>query len=108
MRELCELQTTRAGLVGSLTEWKNRSTSGLAGATARAVAGATIDHFTAQLKGVDQPIAETIDQDLDLRGKRDLLLSISGVGDPLAGILLAEMSGPEVLRREACLHKGTK
>src|SRR3954467_11979714 len=38
LRRLCELQTVRAGLVGSLTEWKNRSTSGLAGATARAVA----------------------------------------------------------------------
>ena len=99
MRELCELQTTRAGIVGSLTEWKNRSGSGLAGATARAVAAATIDHFTAQLKAVDQAITETIDQDPNLRGKRDLLLSISGVGETLAGILLAEMPGPEVLRR---------
>ena len=32
LRRLGELQTTRAGLVGSLTEWKNRSTSGLADA----------------------------------------------------------------------------
>jgi transposase len=101
MRGLCELQTTRAGIVGSLTEWKNRSTSGLAGATARAVAAATIDHFTAQLKAVDRAIAETIDRDPDLRGKRDLLLSVSGVGETLAGILLAEMPGPDVLRRGA-------
>jgi transposase len=99
MRELCELQTTRAGVIGSLTEWKNRSGSGLAGATARTVAAATIDHFTAQLKAVDQAIAGIIDQDPDLRVQRDLLLSISGVGETLAGILLAEMPGPEVLRR---------
>src|SRR3954466_8431340 len=101
LRRLGELQTTRAGLVGSLTEWKNRSTSGLIDDTTRAVAAATIDHFTAQLKAVDQAIAETIDQDPDLRSKRDLLLSISGVGETLAGILLAEMPGPEVLRRGA-------
>src|SRR3954468_24184600 len=101
LRRLCELQTTRAGLVGSLTEWKNRSTSGLIDDTTRAVAAATIDHFTARLKAVDQAIAETIDQDPDLRSKRDLLLSISGVGETLAGILLAEMPGPEVLRRGA-------
>jgi transposase len=101
LRRLCELQTTRAGIVGSLTEWKNRSSSGLADPTARALATATINHFTAQLKAVNTAIAETIDQDPDLRGKRDLLLSIDGVGETLAGIVLAEMPGPEVLRRSA-------
>jgi transposase len=101
LRRLRELQTVRAGLVGSLTEWKNRSTSGLAEDTARAVAAATIDHFTTQLKAVDRAIAETLDRDPDLRGQRDLLLSISGVGETLAGIVLAEMPGPEVLRRGA-------
>jgi hypothetical protein len=50
---------------------------------------------------VDRAIAETIDRDPDLRGKRDLLLSVSGVGETLAGILLAEMPGPDVLRRGA-------
>jgi transposase len=99
MRQLCELQTVRAGLVGALTEWRNRSGSGLADATARAVAEATIQHFTAQLKAVDKAVAETIDQDPDLRAKRELLLSIGGVGEILAALLLAEMPGPEVLRR---------
>jgi transposase len=108
MQQLCELQTMRAGIVGSLTEWKNRNSSGLAAATARTLAAATIDHFTAQLKAVDQAIAETIDQDPDLRGQRDLLLSISGVGETLAGIVLAELPGPTVLRKgvEAAAYAG--
>jgi transposase len=33
-----------------------------------------------------------------LRRKRDLLLSISGVGETLASIVLAELPGPDVLR----------
>jgi transposase len=98
MRRLCELQTVRAGIVSSRTQWKNRSGSALVDATARALAAATIDHFTSQLEAVDKAIAETIAQDPDLRRQRDLLLSISGVGETLAGLLLAEMPGPDVLR----------
>ena len=46
LRRLCELQTIRAGMVASLTEWKNRSTSGMADDRALALAKATIQHFT--------------------------------------------------------------
>jgi transposase len=35
------------------------------------------------------------------RTKRDLLLSISGVGETLAGVVLAELPGPDVLRSGA-------
>ena len=35
-----------------------------------------------------------IENDSDLRSKRDLLLSISGVGEILAGVVLAELPGP--------------
>ena len=63
-----------------------------------ALADATISHFTSQLGAVDKAIALTIDNDSDLRSKRDLLLSISGVGDTLAGVVLAELPGPDVLR----------
>ena len=95
LRRLCELQTIRAGMVASLTEWKNRSTSGMADDRALALAKATIQHFT--LEAVDQAIAETIDTDRELCAKRTLLVSISGVGETLAGIVLAELPGPEVL-----------
>ena len=38
---------------------------------------------------------------LDLRSKRDLLLSINGVGETLAGVVLAELPGPDVLQSSA-------
>lgn len=93
LRRLCELQTIRAGMVASLTEWTNRSTSGMADDRALSLAKATIQHFTSQLEAVDQAIAETIDNDRELCAKRTLLVSISGVGETLAGIVLAELPG---------------
>ena len=97
-RRLGELQTIRAGIIAGLTEWKNRKNSGIVDTEAQALADATILHFTSQLGAVDKAIALTIDNDSDLRPKRDLLLSINGVGDTLAGVVLAELPGPDVLR----------
>src|SRR3954470_23961301 len=69
LRRLCELQTIRAGTVAGLTEWTNRSTSGMVDDRALALAKATIKHFTSQLEAVDQAIAETIDNDRELCAK---------------------------------------
>jgi transposase len=99
MRQLSELQTVRAGIVASRTEWRNRISSGLGDSTATKLAAATIDHFSIQLEAVDKAISETIDGDAELRGRRDLLLSVVGVGETLAALLLAEMPEPGVLRR---------
>lgn len=99
MRRLCELQTIRAGIVSNRAEWKNRIGSGLTDGTATALAAATIEHFTTQLEAIDKAIRETIDQDVELRGRRDLLLSVIGVGETLAALLLTEMPEPGVLRR---------
>jgi transposase len=101
LRRLGELQTIRASLVAGLTEWKNRNGSGIADETARSLAEATILHFTTQLQAIDRAITETIEGDPGLRGKWELLLSISGVGEILAGILLAELPGSDVLRSSA-------
>jgi transposase len=65
------------------------------------LADVTISHFTSQLGAVDEAITQTIDNDPVLRRKRDLLLSISGVGETLAGVVLAELPGPDVLRSGA-------
>jgi transposase len=100
-RQLGELQTIRAGIVASLTEWKNRKNSGMVDAVAQSLADATISHFASQLGAVEKAIAEAIDNDSDLRRKCDLLLSISGVGETLAGVVLAELPGPDVLRSSA-------
>jgi len=80
LRRLCELQTDAA---------------------ARALAEATIAHFQTQIAAVDQAIAETIDQDDDLRGKRDLLPSIDGVGQTLAALVLVELPPSEVIASSA-------
>jgi transposase len=100
-RRLGELQTIRAGIIAGLTEWKNRKNSGMIDAVAQSLADVTISHFTRQLGAVDEAITQTIDHDPVLRRKRDLLLSISGVGETLAGIVLAELPGPDVLRSSA-------
>jgi transposase len=97
-RRLGELQTIRAGIIAGLTEWKNRKNSGMVDAVAQSLADATISHFTSQLGAVDKAITQTIDNDPVLRRKRDLLLSISGVGETLAAVVLAELPGPDVLR----------
>jgi transposase len=99
MRRLCELQTIRAGIVSNRAEWKNRIGSGLTDGTATTLAAVTIEHFTTQLEAVDKAIRETIDQDVELRGKRGLLLSVIGVGETLAALLLTEMPEAGVLRR---------
>ncbi len=99
MQRLCELQTVRAGIVNNRAEWKNRLGSGLSDSTATTLAAATIEHFTGQLEAIDRAIGETIDQDAELRGRRDLLLSVIGVGETLAASLLAEMPEPGLLRR---------
>lgn len=99
MRRLCELQTVRAGILRNRAEWQNRIASGLGDSTAIRLAAMTIDHFTTQLEAIDHAIGETIDQDTELRSRRDLLLSITGVGETLAGLLLAKMPEPGSLRR---------
>jgi hypothetical protein len=80
MRRLCELQTIRAGTVAGLTEWKNRRGSGITDDLALSLAETTIQHLTSQLEAVDQATM--------LSAKRDLLVSINGVGEALAGIVL--------------------
>ena len=81
MRRLCELQTIRAGIVSNRAEWKNRIGSGLTDGTAITLATATIEHFTAQLEAINKAIKEAIDQDVELRGSRALLLGVVGVGE---------------------------
>jgi transposase len=99
LRRLCELQTMRAGFVASKVEWQNRA--GSLGNAAAVLAEATIAHFQAQMVAVDRAIAETIDGDDDLRGKRDLLISIDGVGQTLAALVLAELPGPDIIATSA-------
>jgi len=101
LRRLCELQTMRNGFVASKVEWQNRAGSGGTDATATVLAQTTIAHFEAQIAAVEKAIAETIQGDDDMRGRHRLLVSIDGVGDVLAAIILAELPGLEVIANSA-------
>ena len=104
LRRLCELQDNPGhGTVVGLTEWKNRRRSGIMDDLALSLAKTTIQHFTSQLEAVDQASAETIDNDVELSAKRDLLVSVNGVGEALAGIVLAELPGPDILGSSAAV-----
>ncbi len=96
MRRLRDLQTMRAGFVARRVEWQNRAAS-VGSDAAGSLAQATTAHVSTQIAAVDQDTAQTIDHDDDLRGKRDLLVSIDGVGATLAAILLAEWPGPDTI-----------
>lgn len=108
LRRLCELQTMRAGFVAGRVEWQNRAASLAGDPAGDALAAATIAHFTAQIAAVEQAIGDVIDGDDDLRRKRDLLLSIDGVGETLAAVILAELPGPEAVAssRQAVAYAG--
>jgi transposase len=97
LRRLCELQAMRAGFVAGRVEWRNRAGSLAGDPAADALAAATIVHFTAQIAAVEQAIRDVIDGDDELRRKRDLLLSIDGVGETLAAVILAELPGTETV-----------
>ena len=65
--------------------------SGLEDSIATSLAAATIEHFTAQIEAVDTAIRATIDQDDELRGRRNLLLNCA-VGFPASST--TRMRGP--------------
>lgn len=51
-------------------------------------------HVAQQIKETEKAIARHIDDDPDLRGKKDLIVSIKGIGDKTAALLLAELGDP--------------
>jgi hypothetical protein len=87
----CSLPYRRVALGGHFK-------GGMIDAVAQSLADVTISHFTSQLSAVDEAITQTIDNDSVLRRKRDLLLSISGVGETLAGVDFAGFERGAVAR----------
>lgn len=53
-----------------------------------------IGHITEELEKTRKAIEQTIDDDPDLRKRRDLITSIDGLGDTTATLLLAELGDP--------------
>ena len=55
---------------------------------------AVLQHTEQQIAATLKAIQQHIDDDPDLRGKRDLLTSIDGVADKTAALILAELGDP--------------
>ncbi|MEC4025676.1 MULTISPECIES: IS110 family transposase [Pseudomonas] len=55
---------------------------------------AVIGHIADEIKKTCEAIKQTINDDPDLRGRRDLITSIKGLGDTTAALLLAELGDP--------------
>lgn len=64
---------------------------GTADAAVHASLHAVLSTLDAQIQAVEAALKQHIDDDPDLRGKRDLLVSIKGISDTTASLLLAEL-----------------
>ncbi|MGH9929546.1 MAG: IS110 family transposase [Pyrinomonadaceae bacterium] len=53
-----------------------------------------ISHLEHQIKETQRAIKQHIDDDPELRGKRDLMVTIDGIGEKTAAIILAEFGDP--------------
>lgn len=53
-----------------------------------------LQHVEQQIKDTERAIRRHIDDDPDLKGKKDLMTSISGIGDKTAALLLSELGDP--------------
>lgn len=93
-RALRALVLRHQALVGIQTQEKNRLET-TRDAEARASVEAHLAWLSAELKRVEQAIAKAIDDDPDLRGKRDLLDSIPGLGERSIATWLAYCADPD-------------
>lgn len=53
-----------------------------------------LQHVAQQIIDTEQAISQHIDDDPDLKGKKDLIVSIKGIGDKTAALLLSELGDP--------------
>lgn len=93
--KLRALRTRRQQVSGTLVEEKNRLGT-LHDADARASVEEAIDFYQRQLRALDEQLAQLMDIDPEFRQRRDLLVSVPGVGATTAAALTAEL--PELGR----------
>jgi transposase len=90
-RQLQALVRRRESLIDMRTQESNRSESARRTAAVDASISEHIAHLDAQIANIEDEIRSLIDGDNDLRGKRELLLSIPGIGEQTASAILGEM-----------------
>jgi transposase len=91
VRELQALVRRLEVLIGMQTEERNREQAGELTAAVRTSISTVLTHLDEQIRAVRAQIRAHIDQHPSLRSQRDLLVSIPGVGDTTAALLLAEL-----------------
>ena len=91
VRELQALVRRLDALIGMQTEERNRAQAGgLTPAVEHSIA-AVLRHLEKQIQQVRHQIRTHMDQHPGLRAQRDLLISIPGIGEATAALLLAEL-----------------
>ena len=107
IRQLQALVRRLDALQGMHTQEANRLAAGVGVAAVRASIEAVLAHLDAQIALVRQLIRDHIDQHPGLRGQRNLLTTIPGIGDATAAVLLAELfDKPFTRARQAAAYAG--
>ena len=75
-------------------EQMERNRLEVADASVQASIQSVLEHIGQEIEETLKAIDDHIDNDPDLRGKRDLLTSIDGIADKTAALLLAELGDP--------------
>lgn len=91
VRELQALVRRLDVLIGMQTEERNREQAGELTAAVQTSISTVLTHLDEEIRAVRAQIRAHIDQHPTLRRRRDLLVSIPGVGDTTAALLLAEL-----------------
>jgi transposase len=101
-RRLRQLVRRRRSLVEMRTQEENRLDSPAMDSVRESILR-MIDVFDEQIKELDKQIKSAIDDDDDLKGKRDLIESIDGIGPITAATILGETPHIESFRSSKAL-----
>ncbi len=99
LRRLRDLVRMRADLVATLTDWTKRRAAGCHAAEATVAANTIIAQLEYEVAAIEAVIRHALDDTDEMRHRRDLLVSIPGIGAITAAVILTELLGPDVLRR---------
>jgi transposase len=107
IRALQALVRRLDALQGMRTQEANRLAAGVVVADVRASIEAVLAHLDAQIAHVAQLIRQHLDHHPGLRADRDLLITIPGIGEATAAILIAELfDKPFTRARQAAAFAG--
>jgi transposase len=91
LRELQALVRRLDALLGMQTDERNRAQAGALTPAVQQSIDAVLAHLASQIDRVRQQIRRHMDQHPGLRAQRDLLVTIPGIGESTAALLLAEL-----------------